>query len=373
MLTNEQEAVSFARDVYRELLRPELPTDWNVFLDCPSHLQNNGYFGAAYIQENNTASTVYIAHRGTSNIPDAIEDIQMWALSVIPEQFYTGAIPFIQLVFDKLDEKYPYPASKHTVQIRFTGHSLGATLAELSILKYIHYFDDKSIDSYNPNRSVRAACVFETPGSQPLVLEMLNSGETVQDNINDAAIRISIYNGDINAINTCMMSLAGMSEPPLHPGPNLQCAMGYQYSSLSPPKDPLPFVPGPKYFLWDYTVRDQHRIDYIYQWMFHSPSKPFQKVLEWPVGIDNAYIAYRTYYDLYDAADIELQNHNKYWKWYTQALWDQDPSLSDTYGNYLSFKDYYVHNELIYVYSPTASQPLNSTQNKVIQAEAIEE
>ncbi len=287
MLSSSAEAaVSFARDVYRELLRPSLPDGWDIFLDCPSSLQNDGYFGAAYIQEWKNTSYVYIAHRGTSNIPDAIEDFEMWALSITPKQFYTGAVPFIQLVFERLNEKYA--GSDQRIRILFTGHSLGATLAELSILKYIHYFDDPSSNTYDENRYIDEVYIFENPGSEPLALNMLNSGETTQANMEDAANKISIYNSEVDLINTCMRSLSAMF--PSSAKRTLTFAAGYKYSSLSPPKEPLPFVPDAKYFLWNYTIRDQHKIDYVYQWVFiKGYIGSYCKVGNWPVGIDNGY------------------------------------------------------------------------------------
>lgn len=348
MSSAAETAVSFARDVYRELLRPPLPDGWSIFLDCPGSLQNNGYFGAAYIQVKGSSSIVYIAHRGTANLPDVVEDIEMWVKSVVPIQFYTGAIPFIQLVFNKLDALYPYPASKQKVHIRFTGHSLGATLAELSELKYIHYFNDKTLSTYNPNRSMDNIDLFESPGSEPLVLQMLNAGETTPENIEDAGAKIQLYNSDINAINTCMRSLAVLSGSSSN---IIITAMGYEYSSLSPPKEPLPFVPGAKYFFWNYTIRDQHKIDYVYQWVFHQTAAyEYIHVKDWPVGIDKAYIAYISYYDLY-SGDIEMHNHNSYWKLYTECLWNQDPALHSTYRTLNEFRQDYYHNELIYIYS----------------------
>lgn len=369
MSTIPETAVSFARDVYRELLRPPLPDDWSLFLDCPGHLQNNGYFGAAYIKVTGHVSVVYIAHRGTSNFPDAVEDIEMWARSVVPIQFYTGAIPFIQLVFDTLDELYPYPDSNQTVQIRFTGHSLGATLAELSILKYIHYFDDRTLSTYNPNRVMDTVNIFESPGSEPLVLQMLEVQETTPTDIEDAGALVRLYNSDINPINTCMRSLATMSDSSTK---TVISAMGYKYSSLSPPKESLPFVPGAKYFFWNYTVRDQHKIDYVYTWVHASSAYSYIHFKNWPVGLDQAYIAYVTYYDLY-AGDTAMHSHNNYWSYYTKCLWEQDPALQSTYTGLNAFRQDYYHNDLIYIYSTAETEALSSKNENENVESACEE
>ncbi|MGI9214143.1 MAG: Mbeg1-like protein, partial [Gammaproteobacteria bacterium] len=79
----------------------------------------SGYFGAIYI--NNKENHIVVAHRGTSSIRAVIEDIHGIVLNNISPQKEAA----FELVREAIEL-----AKKKNYSLSFTGHSLGAFLAE---------------------------------------------------------------------------------------------------------------------------------------------------------------------------------------------------------------------------------------------------
>ncbi len=155
-----------------------------------------GYFGRAYYNKKN--DQIIIAHRGT-DLDFKINELTSNQISIsldggdlmkvlkdmdddydilngeIPMQQFEAAQHFIKEVKAAYQKQY-----NSEPEIIHTGHSLGAVLAELCAVK-----DDSK------------AITFESPGSKPLALQLVDSEEL---NIENADI--TTYNAEPNKINT---------------------------------------------------------------------------------------------------------------------------------------------------------------------------
>ena len=120
------------------------------------------YFGAIYI--NNKENHIVVAHRGTNSIGAVIEDIRGIVLNNISPQK--------EAAFELVSEAIRL-AKKKNYSLSFTGHSLGAFLAELSVF----YCKRDGFDKVN-------ALTFESPGSK-------ESLEKLQSNLQDHAIDLN--------------------------------------------------------------------------------------------------------------------------------------------------------------------------------------
>lgn len=152
-MTKNSEYATFSLDSYQ---KPEdnvvLPDGWQTFRTSDSYgLSTGGYFGIVYINNNVTPKQLVVAHRGTSpDFPDIVNDLIL-ALEQVPLQFTNNAVPFITAIKNELGTALPQ------YQITFTGHSLGAVLAELSAAK----------------ENVKAV-TFDSPGSKPIIENMVS-------------------------------------------------------------------------------------------------------------------------------------------------------------------------------------------------------
>lgn len=127
------------------------PRGWIVLVESTG-ISTEGYHGVAYA--NPTTKQMVIAHRGTdffTGDTDLDDDILL-KLDQVPGQYEEAAKPFIRLALNFYEQYFGQPALEHT---SFTGHSLGAVLAELAA----HEFR-------------RSAVTFESPGSDPILVEM---------------------------------------------------------------------------------------------------------------------------------------------------------------------------------------------------------
>jgi hypothetical protein len=139
----------------------------------------SGYFGAIYI--NDEIQQVVLAHRGTDSLKAILEDMRgilLNRMSPHKEEAFIFVANAINLVRDK-----------KSYRLSFTGHSLGAFLAELSVFYAHDHFNFRDVN----------AVTFESPGSK-------ESLEQMQSNLK----RISLEQLDIvgyvsypNLINTC--------------------------------------------------------------------------------------------------------------------------------------------------------------------------
>ena len=117
---------------------------WGIIDINPEVVSGNNFYAALYLKfQNGKATDAVIAFRGTvTSKPDnVIEDIYSWYSSAMGTDwhdhlpgYYTNAVNFTFKVFEYLRAHFPHLF--HPGKIRFTGHSLGAALAQLVSLMY---------------------------------------------------------------------------------------------------------------------------------------------------------------------------------------------------------------------------------------------
>ncbi|MEM9822783.1 MAG: hypothetical protein AAF985_17010 [Bacteroidota bacterium] len=226
-------------DAYEEQEK-HLPPDWEVFmrfdetansglhlnididsdgdqgLDLGSFIQSaaeqlltkGGYYGKAY--RNKKSNELVIAHRGTdpfafqkeetegigaffsklvNTVRDIGADLKIYQ-GEVPEDQYMAAREFTQVVRDSFERKY-----KKDPALSFTGHSLGAVLAELCAIE-----------------QKTTAVTFESPGSLPMAQTLLDYQQSKQK-----SNQIWTYNAAPNLINTANAPIGSVTRlfPPL--------------------------------------------------------------------------------------------------------------------------------------------------------------
>lgn len=316
-----KEYAAFAYDAYFESLQPtqpELPTDWKLFEPCPESFKLYGYFGSSYIKvslEDKTIDLV-IAHRGTDNFYGVIEDIRLWLSSSAPQQFQYAVKPFVKHVIDTINKQYS--PDEYQVNWFVTGHSLGATLAELTIA------DNEMISM--------SGLSFESPGSVPLIEHMQKNGSLPESAL--AYVRSIDKSGNlvavsINArpdgINTFQLT----PNQPVGPVP---------VPNIYPPNllNVLPIMPGYLDYI-SYSFCVEHPMKNILEWINSNDiSKLPATVKPWPKGFFAGYQWYKSY--------VENQD---YWDGYVHELWDKNGRLSTLIQTAFSysfetFKGYYI-------------------------------
>jgi tetratricopeptide (TPR) repeat protein len=137
------------------------------------------YFGAIYI--NDEIQQVVLAHRGTDSLGAILEDMR--------GVFFNRISPYKKEVFNFVADAINLVRCKQGYRLSFTGHSLGAFLAELSVF-YVHsHFNLPDVN----------AVTFESPGSK----ESLERMQSNLDSIILEQLDIVGYVSYPNLINTC--------------------------------------------------------------------------------------------------------------------------------------------------------------------------
>jgi len=170
-------------------------------------LSKGGYYGKAY--RNMQTNELVIAHRGTdpfalqeeesdgigaffsklvNTVRDIGADLKIYQ-GEVPEEQFQAARDFSQVVRDSFERKY-----KKAPQLSFTGHSLGAVLAELCAIE-----------------QKTEAITFESPGSLPMTQSLLNYSKKKKNH------KIHTYNAAPNLINTANRPVGTITRlfPPL--------------------------------------------------------------------------------------------------------------------------------------------------------------
>lgn len=157
-----------------------LPSNWSPLLHSPGYLNNDGYYGIAYINLN--SKKLVIAHRGTDDLYDVDDDAALFLQSAT-SQFVDSVQPFIQQVKSFLTDHADAYGTGY--QLSFTGHSLGAALAELSVAQ-------ENVPGVT----------FDSPGTLPIINNMLGDGLLPTNALQAADTNIITYNAAPNLVNT---------------------------------------------------------------------------------------------------------------------------------------------------------------------------
>lgn len=183
------DTIKFNIAAYKEQAK-NLPHGWKELSNSKQvDLQQSGYYGTALINEED--KSIVIASSGTNfNFLDPVDlyyDLYngyQIATQQIPDQFYTGIMPFIEHVLAKLN-----PETIDDYSITLTGHSLGAVLSELA-----------TAELYNKGLKVRCES-FDSPGSKPMVKQILSKGNYADIDMELSMLDIIIFNMPNNLVN----------------------------------------------------------------------------------------------------------------------------------------------------------------------------
>ncbi len=229
----------------------------------------------------------FIAFRGTSTnkedlFPDLFQDFNI-TMGAVPPYFKKGAIPFIDEVKQYIRINYRY-LSPDKIFYLYTGHSLGALLAELSYCYNLIILDDTRFNK----------CVsFESPGSLALLNKLMSDG-TIPPTASHLAPRsLLALVADVNFINTAAK----------HIGTLWKCDIPYTYTESK-------HLPQLWSYFWDFTVHNQHLIKGFIQHC--STAHKIEKF--WPWGFKSAYNNYVTY-----------SERPAYWDRFMALYWDKHP------------------------------------------------
>lgn len=334
-----KEYAAFAYDAYfesRQPTQPKLPANWKLFEPCPESLKLYGYFGSSYIRVGMEEKTIdlVIAHRGTDNVYGVIEDIRLWFTTRAPQQFQYAVQPFVKYVIDAMGKQYP--SDEYQVNWFVTGHSLGATLAELTIA------DNEMINM--------SGLSFESPGSIPLIEQMQKNGSlhksalayvrSIDKSGNQIAVSINARPDGINTFQaTPNLPVGPVPVPNIYP-PNLL--------------NVLPIVPGYLDYI-SYSFCVEHPMKNILEWINANDISSLPAMVKpWPMGFLAGYQWYKSYVENKD-----------YWEGYTNELWNKNGLLSTLIQaafrySYTTFKGYYI--DYFLYQTGVSTEPQNKAQ-----------
>ena len=324
-ILSRKDAAAFALLAYHdEANNPDIPDGFTLLCQCPIEMQSKNYYGEAYYRIDYAyysdgrkipaGVTVVIAHRGTILTKDNLEDDLQVALKIAPDAYFTGSKPFTNYVSSLVYSKFPYKEGFFTHHFVHVGHSLGAIHAELN---YVSQRKNEWSDNM-------FATTFESPGSKEIMTGLISIGELSTSSLYWAS-SIEIINTDVNAINS-FNEQAGII---------LWIRPGYHFTHI--PK--IDFPPTDfKYFLTAFTL-DQHSMLNIYKFLKNDGQ--IDNVGSFPVGINNAYKYYLTYFPSLDNA------HRDYWNEAFKDYWDNHSEIHAEYNNdFINYRDYEIKHHL---------------------------
>jgi hypothetical protein len=155
---SDHEYALLANQVYktgkaRPIANASFITEYRGWLVLMTRESLSGYFGAVYLCE--STKQYVIAHRGTSSLTDLFEDLHGVILNQYSAQ-KQEAFLLVDLVIHQIRIHKP------DYRISFTGHSLGAFLAELCVYYATHTLNFPRVN----------AVTFESPGSKQSMMSL---------------------------------------------------------------------------------------------------------------------------------------------------------------------------------------------------------
>lgn len=291
----------FSLDVYQDRNdHVVLPSNWAPLLKSPENLNTEGYFGIAYINRN--TKEIVIAHRGTNDLYDIFKDDGSLFLQWAPPQFLNSARPFIQLVKDNLSEHSNIYGFGYTFS--FTGHSLGASLAEISAAQ----------------ENVPAV-TFDSPGTVPIINTLMSDGQLPADALSKAHANTKTYLANPNLVNT------------LHPHLGTFYRV-YPPYNMAIPGDPTSAI---SYSLY-YTILNQHKMGGLLAQFNQNTGLPqvWSQPTSWPVGTLVSTSGYNNY--------LNYAKNPYFWNQYIARQWSL--SLNNGATNFKAFRDNFIKSKL---------------------------
>ncbi|MFZ2315925.1 MAG: hypothetical protein WAW86_09760 [Gammaproteobacteria bacterium] len=291
-----EECSALSLIVYHDENEPAIPPNLaKLNISCAPKA---GFYAEAYINKVNVQGSdlieCIIAFRGTNSFVDLIQDYLV-LMDAVPDYFHHDAIPFINTVKKYVQEHYRADLFTYT----YTGHSLGALLAQLCYCKEL---DD--LGKIGTNNCI----VFESPGAKTIVEKLIERQELPIVSLSLAHQYGTVYLSDVNAINTCHPQLGNI----------FSVDIPYVFESL-----PLPSMIS---YVKDFTFKNQHKmLGFFNYWNsnnFKQSSVIPAGLNEWPVGLKDGFDYY-----------INYNKRVGYWYDYIKAMWDENPNWHDAYEN----------------------------------------
>lgn len=302
----------------------DLPKGYKVFADCPSKYQWWGYFGKSYYKIDPVNKTInfVIAHRGTDNNYGIFEDAELWLAEILPAQYQEGALPFMSETIFQFQNFINKPElAGYTVQYEVTGHSLGASLTELTM-----------IDAAKGNlpHDMKAAQI-ENPGvpyeDQPATAVYKLPPKPKEDSpVADFMRKFTVLINTVpDAINTLYQSYSNFKYRL-----DIDTAKYPRFLDL-----PLPFVPSLIYYAYPYSFNVAHPDANVVAYLEANGSAGLKNQGQWPYELLNGFDQYKNY-------GLNAQ----YWDGYLNQLWNNNGAestiLQCLFDSYEDFSNFYI-------------------------------
>lgn len=168
--------------------------DWHV-VSVHNKVPETGYYGVIY--QNDKTHQVVLANRGTEGgLSGVISDLSKkhsdWNTN--QREIYIGKIIVCQQAMNYAATGDAIEIAKKTgYRLSFTGHSLGAWLAELSAFYSYAYFNYRSIK----------AVTFDSPGALPMMEKLQSNIKSKDTQVKLEAIDVVTYLARPNFVNSC--------------------------------------------------------------------------------------------------------------------------------------------------------------------------
>ncbi|KAI2797180.1 hypothetical protein BLOT_011158 [Blomia tropicalis] len=300
------------QDEGKEKYIKNLPKGWKLLTTAENPSMGNGYFGATFW--NPEREQVVIAHRGTSptNFGALWTDIKSIYGNIVSPQM-SSAVTFthnVQRIFAEVDKE-----CKTHFKMFFTGHSLGAWLAQICTfsVKYLTIMDGDNMCFVKSEKEGHHAhtVVFDSPGCKPMLEQLQSDFDVRYDNVEKLPIDsldITSYLSAPNRINTC--------NP--HVGKIFRVFIDFDKKSFSHTK---------KINLWfvDFTIPSveydlqTHSLDNILE-TFDKKTGLFKKI--------NGKFKIQEVVDWPKTSTLNSGEYNKFFKWATK-LYNFHPKYKD--------------------------------------------
>lgn len=314
--TAVKNSAAFSLIVYKKH-RVEIPEGYKKYIDLPSDLQVHGYYAESYLNESSTLMChLIIANRGTYNIWNTYEDFLIF-LEIIPEIFIHAKI-YSDYVTKQAVEKCG--KKNRRVWVTYTGHSLGAALAELQ-----QFSSPQDVFTFS------SLIMFDNPGTLNMMKKIKEKYKMSDEEFHRRSSYNKYYIFSLpNAINTA-------NQQAFFYYPFYYININRWYFSNSPSN---PFDISLTYYLKHYTFQ-AHKMINFYNYFNHlsnyininsvAPLIDIEKHDSWPIGIKQAYEYYRL-----------STNMNSYWISYINYQWKNNNELKRKYNNnyFVFYKDF---------------------------------
>lgn len=273
-----------SQDVYNDTQQNYF-MGWHRIFDSVKP-DENGYFGAAYINNLEKPGRMIIAHRGTDSIQDIVEDI-----SIIRDKTFSqldSAVNFIKTSLNYIYELYNSNLCSD-IMINHTGHSLGAIIADVMMA----YFSNEFL-----------SLTFENPGSFKIINDFMKSKSINYRLIEKQFIAVQAHPNLINSCNEQAGTIFRMVNLP------------YDFSLIPDLMLDLPFFIPEKwefnpYYSIAYTL-NQHKIEGIVDYLKNNGI----------LRLDTEYSGLKNGYNDY----LDTKVNANYWRQYFIKAWEHQNS-----------------------------------------------